>query len=165
MGPIAHVGITAGAGHVLNRVSHIRLNLGIVAISALLPDLVDKPLALVGIGDGRYIGHTLLFIFVAAALLSLKNKFYGLSLLFGGICHLLEDSGGLVPWFYPFADYNFAVNFDPGGSFARLDMLFMILKRVYLNPFILGIELLGLAIIVGLLYNWRRSSQVNKVRK
>jgi hypothetical protein len=158
MEPVGHLGTTLGAAYLVNRVSPLKLNLGIVAFSALLPDLVDKPLAIMGIGDGRYVGHTLLFISVTAALLSLRNKLYGLSLLFGGICHLVGDLGGPVPWFYPFVYYDFAINFNPGGFFTSLPMLLNELKEDYLSPFYLGMELVGL-VILGLLYYFWHSSR------
>ena len=74
MGPAGHLGITLGAAHVLNRAPRLKLNLWVIAVSSWLPDLVDKPLYLLGIGDGRYVGHTLMFVFLVAAAVSLKNK-------------------------------------------------------------------------------------------
>ena len=79
----------------------------VTGLCALLPDIVDKPLWALGIGSGRYVAHTLLFVFLVAIAFSLKKKRYGLSALLGGMLHLLLDSGGFVPWFYPFARYQF----------------------------------------------------------
>lgn len=115
MTPIGHVGIALPAGYVL------RLSLPLVFLGAILPDLIDKPLDALGIGGGRYIAHTLLFVFVVAGLLTLWKKKYGLSILVGMISHLLLDSEGFVPWFYPFKSYNFPkVNFDPSHFFSNL---------------------------------------------
>jgi len=150
MGPLGHLGITLGAGYVLNRVQPLKLNLGVVAFSALLPDLVDKPLYVLGIGDGRYVGHTLLFVFLVAGAVSLKNKLYGLSVLFGAILHLLLDSGD-VPWLYPFVNYDFIVDFDPGGISARLSTLFDTLEGRYYDASTLAAELIGLIIVLSLL--------------
>jgi hypothetical protein len=112
---------------------------------------VDKPLYLLGIGDGRYVGHTLLFVFLVAAAVSLKNKLYGLSVLFGAIFHLLLDSGGFVPWLYPFVNHSFVVGFDPGGIPNRLSTLFdTVIGRNY-SLSVLGTELVGLTVVVGLL--------------
>ena len=151
MGPAGHLGITLGAAHVLNRAPRLKLNLWVVAASSLLPDLVDKPLYLLGIGDGRYVGHTLLFVFLVAAAVSLKNKLYGLSVLFGAMLHLLMDSGGSVPWLYPFVNYTFTVNFDPGGIPDRLSTLFDILEGSWHGSFDLATELVGLTVVLGLL--------------
>ena len=150
MGPLGHLGITLGAAHVLNRAPLIKLNLWVVAFSALLPDLVDKPLYLLGIGDGRYVGHTLLFVFLVAVAVSLKGRLYGLSVLFGAMLHLLMDSGGSVPWLYPFVNYTFTVNFDPGGIPDRLSTLFGILEGGWHGPSDLATELVGLALVLSL---------------
>ena len=74
----------------------------------LLPDLVDKPLWVLGvISDGRFIGHTLLLVGLAAVAFFIKKRAYGLFALCGGIPHLLLDMGGFHPWFYPFKHYDF----------------------------------------------------------
>lgn len=115
MTPIGHVGIALPAGYVL------RLSLPLVFLGAILPDLIDKPLDALGIGGGRYIAHTLLFAFVVAGLFSLWKKKYGLSVLVGMISHLLLDSGGFVPWFYPFENYKFPkLNFHPSHFLSNL---------------------------------------------
>ncbi len=118
---------------------------------------MDKPLYLLGIGDGRYVGHTLLFVFLVAAAVSLKNKLYGLSVLFGAVFHLLLDSGGFVPWLYPFVNHSFMVNFDPGGIPDRLSTLFDIFKGGWHGSFDLAAELVGLMVVLGLVcYLFRR---------
>ena len=99
----------------------LKLNLPVVVLCALLPDIVDKPLSALGIGGGRYIAHTLLFVFVVAIAFSLWKRVYGLSALLGGVSHLLLDLGGFVLWFYPFASYDFpSQEFDPSGFFPNL---------------------------------------------
>jgi hypothetical protein len=150
MGPLGHLGITLGAAHISNRAPRLELKLWVVAFAALLPDLVDKPLYLLGIGEGRYVGHTLLFVCVVAAVVSLKNKMYGLSLLFGAVLHLLFDWGGFVPWLYPFISYDFIIDFDPAGIYDRLLTLFDIAEGVYYSPLSLATELIGLLVILGL---------------
>jgi uncharacterized membrane-anchored protein len=101
MGPLAHLGIPLPVARLL------KLNLVVTGLCALLPDLVDKPLSALGIGNGRYVAHTLLFVLLAAIAFSLKNRRYGLSALLVGILHLALDSRGFVPWFYPFVTYEF----------------------------------------------------------
>jgi hypothetical protein len=69
---------------------------------------MDKPLWVLGvISDGRYIGHTLLFVCLVASAFTLKKREYGLFALFGGTLHLLSDIWGFMPWFYPFKSYDF----------------------------------------------------------
>ena len=56
MFPIGHIGISVSVGRLF------RFNLAVVAFTAILPDLVDKPLWLLGVGEGRFIAHSLLFV-------------------------------------------------------------------------------------------------------
>ena len=82
--------------------------MAVTAFSFLLPDLIDKPLWVLGvISDGRYIGHTLLLAFLVALAFALKKRAYGLFAVCGGISHLLLDTSGFMPWFYPFKRYDF----------------------------------------------------------
>ncbi len=60
-----------------------------------------------GVGGGRYIGHTLLSVLLVSVAFSLWKRKHGLAALVGGISHLLLDLGALVPWFYPFKGYDF----------------------------------------------------------
>ena len=101
-GPVIHIGISALLALIF------RLNLVITVFCGILPDLVDKPLAALGIGGGRYIGHTLLFAGIVIILFTVWKRKFGLSALVGLMSHLLLDLNSLVPWFYPFKDYNFS---------------------------------------------------------
>ncbi len=96
----------------------------IVAVCAILPDLVDKPLWALGIGPGRYVGHSLVFVLGVALAAALVKRSYGLAALAGGLSHLLLDwvaTGPVVPWFYPVVDYGFPPPaFEPSGFFSRL---------------------------------------------
>jgi hypothetical protein len=83
------------------------LNPAVTIFCGILPDLVDKPLAALGIGGGRYIGHTLLFAVLMVAAFSLWKKKYGLAACIGLASHLLLDLNALIPWFYPFKKYQF----------------------------------------------------------
>jgi membrane-bound metal-dependent hydrolase YbcI (DUF457 family) len=80
----------------------------VTAFSFLLPDLIDKPLWVLGVfSDGRNIGHTLLLAFLVALAFTIKKRVYGLFAICGGISHLLLDTSGFMPWFYPFKGYDF----------------------------------------------------------
>jgi LexA-binding, inner membrane-associated putative hydrolase len=100
-GPVIHVGVSATLALIF------RLNPVVTVFCGILPDLIDKPLAALGIGGGRYIGHTLLFAVLVVVAFSLWKRKYGLAACIGLMSHLLLDLNGLVPWFYPFKDYNF----------------------------------------------------------
>ena len=124
----------------------------------ILPDLVDKPLDALEIGGGRFVGHTLLFVLLVSAAFALWKWRLGLAALVGGMSHLILDLDGLVPWFYPFKDYEF---YDEGFSFTQF-------LRDYLSSSELGSELLtvaavGAAILPFLLFfHWRNGRQGQK---
>jgi hypothetical protein len=81
--------------------------IAVTSLAFLLPDLIDKPLFVLGvISDGRYIGHTLLLVFLVALAFTLQKRVYGLFAVCAGMLHLLLDTRGLVPWFYPFKNYD-----------------------------------------------------------
>ena len=101
-GPVIHIGISAALAFVL------RLNPVITILCGILPDVVDAPLAVLGIGGGRYIGHTLLFAIIVIAVFVLWKRKYGLAAFIGLLSHLLLDLNALVPWLYPFKNYNFS---------------------------------------------------------
>ena len=101
-GPVIHIGVALVLAIVF------RLNPLLTIFCAILPDLVDKPLAAFGIGGIRYIGHTLLFTAVVSTGLFLWKRKYGAAALVGFVSHLILDLNFMIPWFYPFQDYNFS---------------------------------------------------------
>ena len=85
----------------------LKAELAVTGFCFLLPDLLDKPLWMLGISCGRFVGHTLLFVFLVAFVFSLRKRTYGLFALVGGMLHLLSDVGWFMPWLYPFVKYDF----------------------------------------------------------
>ncbi len=83
-----------------------------VAVGSILPDLIDKPMGLIifkeTIGNGRIIGHSLIFFAILLIFGFLLWKYRGSLLLFGlGIgvlIHQILDSMWKSPesWYYPF---------------------------------------------------------------
>ncbi len=151
-GPVGHIGISLALAIVL------RLNPVVTVFCGVLPDLVDKPLAAMDIGDGRYVAHTLLFVLLVSAAFALWKWKLGLAALVGGMSHLVLDMNSQVPWFFPFKDYTFD---DERFSVTEF------LKR-YFSTSELGEELLivaaaGAAILPFLLFfNWRNGRQGQK---
>lgn len=144
-GPAGHLGISLALALVL------RLNPFVTVFCGILPDLVDKSLAAaLNIGGGRYVAHTLLFVILVSGAFFLWNKRYGLAALVGGVSHLLLDSQGFMPWFYPFKDYDF-----PDSEFSFTEYI-----QYYFTASVLGMELLiiaavGIATLLFLLfYRW-----------
>jgi hypothetical protein len=99
---LGHTGIAAAAVHALDRRADLRL----VPIAALLPDLLDKPLALLapGFAQGwtRLVGHSLsgLALFALVATLRIKWRAWPLVLAYG--LHLVLDrmwqDGHILLW-------------------------------------------------------------------
>jgi len=82
MYPLAHIGIALLLGKLLRRRLKLK-DMRLVALGSMLPDIIDKPLTILGIGSGRFVAHSLLFtIFV-----SLLSREVG----FGCVIHLLLD--------------------------------------------------------------------------
>jgi len=104
--------------------SALRLNLPIVLVCALLPDIIDKGLWALGMGPSRYVAHTLLFLFLVSLVFFLWKRSYGLSAFLGLASHLLLDQldgGTSVPWLYPFISYSFPEHeVAPGRFFSNL---------------------------------------------
>ncbi len=72
-GPVGHIGISLALALVL------RLNPVVTVFCALLPDIVDKPLAAMDIGGGRYVAHSLLFVGLVSAAFALWKWKFGLA--------------------------------------------------------------------------------------
>ncbi len=95
-------------GRMARVVQMLRPEMAAAVFAFLLPDLIDKPLWMMGaISDGRYIGHTLLLTSLVAILFALKKRVYGLVAVCAGMAHLLLDTRGFVPWLFPFKSYDF----------------------------------------------------------
>ncbi|AAM32828.1 metal-dependent hydrolase [Methanosarcina mazei] len=88
-----------------------------LAIGAILPDLIDKPIGEVifasTFGNGRIVGHTLLFsllLFLAGLYLYDKRRdIRALSLSAGSFLHIFEDRMGADPYtfFWPLFGWSF----------------------------------------------------------
>jgi len=126
---LGHIGITLFFGGLFSLL-FIPLLIG-----SILPDLIDKPLLLLGITQyGRYIGHTLT-LGVVIALISFiitRKKIIPVSLFLGYLLHLVEDMPFFIPWFYPFVNYNFLTYYDFAGSITPLNIAFEIIGFILL---------------------------------
>lgn len=81
-----------------------------IMAAAVFPDAVDKVAHYVlGRADsGRLWGHTLFSALLSTAIVFLIwGKRSGWSWALGYLSHLVCDIGSVVPWFYPFAAYEF----------------------------------------------------------
>lgn len=139
-GPVVHIGVSLVLAYLF------RLNRLVTIFCGILPDMVDKSLQVFEIGGGRYVGHTLLFVGVVALAFFLWKRKYGLAALVGGLSHLVLDLNALVPWFYPFKEYDF---YDEGIYLTQY-------LREYISISGLGVDLAIAALLgsVGLLCLW-----------
>jgi len=106
----AHAFLGALIGLGFWHLTHDRRALPLCIISAVLPDLLDKPLALLfpGLfGAGRTLGHSLLFFGIAAVLCTLiwhyRHTLLGIACACAFFSHQILDEMWDVPstWYYP----------------------------------------------------------------
>lgn len=115
-----HLGITLGIFQLARKapgISGISLDLKMVALGAMLPDLIDKPLGELllasSLANGRIIGHTLLLcLVIALAGVYMWMKRQDLKLIIvsaAAFLHLLEDRMWETPqtFFWPLLGLEF----------------------------------------------------------
>jgi hypothetical protein len=110
---IGHVGIAL--------LQHRYLDAELVPVMAggLFPDALDKTLCQVlqVTRSGRMWGHTMLGVIVSTTLVGvIAGRRAARDWLLGYLGHLLADSEGPVPWWYPFRTYTF----DQSPSFVEI---------------------------------------------
>ena len=127
------------------------MDIRVLLIGSLLPDIIDKPIGLFFFGDtfssGRIIGHTLLF-FILTLLPGLylyhnRRKIYLLSLSFGTFTHLVFDQMWHDPraLFWPIY----------GAAFIKIDLATWmpnILHALMTDPEVYVPEVLGAVVLV-----------------
>ncbi len=155
-GPIGHAGIAFILAYLF------RLNPAVTVFCGILPDLVDKPLQAAGIGGGRYIAHSLLFVILVAAAFCLWRRKLGLAALVGGLSHLVLDLNGLVPWFYPFTDYNFD---DSEFSFSEFLTTYFTFSKLGMELVILGLVVFAVILFLWIKQRYRKQQMSNKPEK
>lgn len=136
MYPLGHIGIAIVIATLLY------MPVAAFAIGSILPDIVDKSLAVFNIVPcGRSLAHNVFFALGAGAVAFAitRKKGIGLALALGVLLHLAQDAYYFVPYFYPLVSYDFG---DCGP--------------VQLNPGTVNIifEFVGLALII-VWWRWR----------
>ncbi|HYR80896.1 MAG TPA: metal-dependent hydrolase [Thermoplasmata archaeon] len=138
---LGHLGIGLGLAWLLSWKSATRIEYRLVLFGAILPDLIDKPLAYVTGLDSRIWAHTFLFLFAILAL-SLVPTLRGFRLVgFGVATHLLLDqiwNQPAIVW-YPAYGWSFPMApFDAGRWFDTL----------LHDPYVQAGEIVGLAVLI-----------------
>ena len=114
---------------------YLKTDLAPTVAGGVFPDVVDKTLCQVLhlTPSGRMFGHTLAGLALSAVVVGLiwgRRAVWSWTL--GYLGHLLGDMGRLVPWLYPFVQYDFPPP-APG--------LLEILRQALSNPAAMGLEL------------------------
>jgi len=119
MYPLGHIGITLLFSKLIFKKLGKNCSTKLIIIGSLLPDLLDKPLGLLGIGPGRYIFHSLVFMFLFS--------FISNELFLGVLFHLILDRMWNYPniLFFPF----FGVEIT--GKYEFFDIIEFFLKDRY----------------------------------
>jgi hypothetical protein len=138
----AHMGLALAGGRLYKNVDYLFL-----AIGAMLPDLIDKPLGWMVYGTpnmGRIFAHTLLFFLILAAWALYSRDTRIVSLVAGVLIHLLLDFMWLSPaiLLWPIlGSFPAAPHLD---ALSYMEMLLLALRK----PWVLVPECLGLAYLV-----------------
>lgn len=160
MYPFAHIGYTFLAVElvfilifILKRLRNkntytVHWGIRYVSLYALLlgslgPDIIDKAISLPITGNGRYIGHSLIFdIVISLIVLTVfwKNKRIWIGFIVGWQMHIILDLGGFIPWLFPFISYDF-----PERTLSFWEMLQ--LTSVYLNEIFGAVSLIIIVVL------------------
>ncbi len=145
----AHLGIALAAANFIKR-----LDLTFVAIGALLPDIIDKPLGEIVFGTpnmGRTFAHTILFLMLLVAFAVYTRDIRLISLTSGILSHFALDfmwSSPVILLWPILGNFPKASYLDP---LSYIEMLLMGLR----NPIVLIPECFGLAYILYFIYQRR----------
>jgi inner membrane protein len=124
------------------------LDIRLLILGSLFPDILDKPLSFLGFGDGRSITHTLLItvIVLLASLIIFRRykKTWLLAIAFGMIAHIILDSMWTSPrtLLWPLYGWEFPA---PDRSLNQIRVWWNILMT---NPGVDVSEAIGIVIIL-----------------
>ncbi|MFQ5838522.1 MAG: metal-dependent hydrolase [Thermoplasmata archaeon] len=172
MFPLGHFGLTVALGEMLSRGPSrpVKLDYRILLLGSMFADLVDKPVGILFGIEGRNVAHSLLFsvsltVFLLLPLLApqlyprgiaqrLSNPLPLLSL--GLWTHLLLDRIWEQPYvvLWPFL----------GAAFHPAEFNFLLVLTAVLNPYVLGGEIAGLAILLFMAHKYRLYRWSNLLR-
>lgn len=132
MYPLGHIGTALIAAAFLS------MPAAAFVLGVMLPDIIDKGLAILNLIDcGRSWAHNVFFA-VGAGLVALavtRNKKVALAIGLGAILHLVGDSTHFVPYLYPLVQYDFGecgpVQFQPGAFEVTMEAVGLALIIVW----------------------------------
>jgi hypothetical protein len=123
------------------------LDIRFLMLGSILSDILDKPLSFLGLGDGRFIFHTLLvnlIVLFIGFFLTLKNrKTWVLAISIGMLAHLVLDFMWQNPHalFWPLDGWNF----PPPVQIFFWGQIFLWWSTLVSDPTVLIFEGIGLA--------------------
>jgi inner membrane protein len=126
------------------------LDIRLLILGSLFPDIIDKPLSFFGFGDGRSLTHTLLFtiivLLVSLIMYNLHKKTWLLAIFFGLLAHLILDSMWTSPltFLWPLYGWTFPAP-EHGTGLSQIRIWWNILIT---NPGVDVAEAFGLVIIL-----------------
>ena len=173
-----HLGITLGIFFILGQLIpsiRDRLDYRVIALGALLPDLIDKPIGRFlfaeSVASGRLVGHTLVFVLILLiggyVLLNRRGDGgRGVQVAGAGFLHLVEDRMWMSPvtLLWPAMGWRFPQG-DVYGSF--MDYLLDVVSHCYIPEpsYVFVSEVVGLFVLVGMLVRYvRRRRDVHVVK-
>ncbi len=137
----------------LNALSRF-LDIRILIIGSLVPDIIDKPLSFLGFGNGRYITHTLLIslivLLIAIYLYGNYRQTWLLAIGIGMCTHLILDSMWATPQTLLWPLYGWA--FPAPTHRIGLEQINLWWNILINNPAVDISEAIGLAILVGFIW-------------
>lgn len=119
----------------------LEINRFALLIGSLFPDIIDKPIFLLGLGNGRFLSHSVFFIlinFVILFLITKRNLKVSFSFLVGMSIHLILDLPK-IPLFYPFILYDYIILEEP---------LLYWFSQLFTNPIVIITESIGIASLI-----------------
>ncbi|GEM_PF-300258 len=150
MFPVGHIAYSYGAVHVLSRCFAGRFDADYrwLALAALLPDVLDKPLALTVFRDSQTsqgLAHALVVHVIVAAIAWLLWRSRSLPYLLAFSGHLVLDQIWRHPatLFYPFMGWQF----DPYKFMGTPQAMASVYWDIFLLPQIWIAEVVGLAVL------------------
>ena len=127
------------------------LDIRLLMIGALVPDIIDKPLCLLGFGDGRSITHTLLvaiiILLIGSYVYKRFKKTWLLAINVGMFTHLLLDSMWTKPQTLLWPLYQWAL--PAPSDRITLELIDISWNAELHKPGTIIPELIGILILIG----------------
>lgn len=130
-----------------------RMDLRVLVVGAMLPDIVDKPLGQVilrdSVNNGRIFCHTLLFLIIITLvglyLYRSRGRLWMLTLSFGTLVHLILDEMWLMPRtvLWPLYGWSF-----PKSELTVAEWTQALWEALFTDPVVYIAEIIGLIVLV-----------------